>query len=871
MAVAVEQFVKGLEQSGIISPSNLRALREKLPPERQHDAQEVARELVRRKVLTTYQVKEAYQGKAKDLVLGNYVILDQIGQGGMGQVFKARHRRMDRIVAIKMLPAGVSNDPGAVARFQREVKAAAKLEHPNIVTAYDADEAAGRHFLVMQYVEGTDLSALVKKNGPFPVAEAVSYVLQAARGLEFAHGEGVVHRDVKPANLLVDKKGVVKVLDMGLARLESAAGVEHTELTGTGQIMGTVDYMSPEQALDTKHADERSDVYSLGCTLWYLLTGRAAFGGESVMAKLLAHREQPIPSLQAACAEATPALQAVFTKMVAKKAEDRFQSMSEVVAELERFRLDRDAVGSASEVSDAPGEDHRLSEFLRGMNPSKAAGGHAPSKPAPATKRPSPPLLEATMAMTGPQVDTDPTTEQSLVAPAAVAWWKKVAEFVRIPSVKAQRRNSHEFRHMRGRRSVSGGGRRIRVFVACAAGASALLLAGIVLFLQTKQGTLRIEINDPAIEVVVDGKGATIKGAKSEEIKLQPGNHGLRIKYGELEFETNKFILNRGDTITLKVELLAGKVRVVQGDTVLGEAPLPAIAPFDAKQAGAYQEAWAKYLGTKVEIENSLGMKLRLIPPGEFTMGSPQAEIDALVETTTDQNWQVRFRSEGPRHPVKLTQAFYLCSCEVTQRQYQELMGVNPSYFSSGGAGKDAVKDLDTREYPVETVSWFDAIDFCNKLSEKEQRKPYYVRDGEVVKVLGGTGYRLPTEAEWEYACRAGTTTRWSFGDNETNFAQHAWFNSNSSGRTHQVEGLPSNPFGLYDLYGNAWEWCWDWHGEYAAGAVSDPTGPAAGSARVVRGGAFYSSASYCRCAARFAAPPMDRDLNLGFRVLCGR
>ena len=189
-------------------------------------------------------------------------------------------------------------------------------------------------------MDGKDLSALVKKNGPFPVNKAVNYILQAARGLEFAHSEGVVHRDIKPANLLLDKKEVVKILDMGLARLDSSVGAEsgpQAELTGTGTIMGTVDYMAPEQALDTKHADARADIYSLGISLYYLLAGRAAFEGDTVMKKLLAHREQPIPSLQDTQTTVSKQLDAVFKKMVAKRVEDRYQTMSEVVEALERL------------------------------------------------------------------------------------------------------------------------------------------------------------------------------------------------------------------------------------------------------------------------------------------------------------------------------------------------------------------------------------------------------------------------------------------------------------------------------------------------------------------------------------------------------
>ena len=171
------------------------------------DAEELARELVRKKKLTKFQAEEVYRGKGKSLVLGNYVLLEKIGAGGMGQVFKAEHRRMNRIVAIKLLPPRLTKDEAAIARFEREVTAAAKISHPNIVAAYDADQANGVHFLVMEFVEGSDLSALVKKNGPLPVEKAVNYILQAAKGLEAAHAEGIVHRDIKPANLLLGQEG----------------------------------------------------------------------------------------------------------------------------------------------------------------------------------------------------------------------------------------------------------------------------------------------------------------------------------------------------------------------------------------------------------------------------------------------------------------------------------------------------------------------------------------------------------------------------------------------------------------------------------------------------------------------------------------
>lgn len=282
-------------------------------------------------------------GRGARLLLGNYLILEKLGQGGMGMVLKAMHRRMHRTVALKVLAPNVADSPDAVQRFQREVEAAARLTHPNIVTAFDADTSQGTVFLVMEYVSGRDLSSVVKAQGPFPVSQAISIILQAARGLQYAHEHGVVHRDIKPANLLLSDDGVVRILDMGLARIDDPTGAGDGQLTATGAVMGTIDYMSPEQALDTRQADARADIYSLGCTLYYLLTGQAVYPESTMMKRLLAHREAAIPSLSAAISAGQSAvapgvltgLETLFRKMIAKRPEDRYQSIQEVVAILE--------------------------------------------------------------------------------------------------------------------------------------------------------------------------------------------------------------------------------------------------------------------------------------------------------------------------------------------------------------------------------------------------------------------------------------------------------------------------------------------------------------------------------------------------------
>ncbi len=354
MAVSVNKFLKTLADTGILSADDLTRLDAKIPSEgRDKDAQDLARELIKQNKLTLYQARAVYQGKPKGLTLGNYVVLDKIGAGGMGMVFRAEHRRMKRIVAVKVLPLASVKEPHLVKRFHREVEAAAKLTHANIVAAYDADEYYGMHFLVMEYVEGTDLAHHVKKGGPLPVDQALDHIVQAARGLEHAHKLGIFHRDIKPANLLLDKQGTVKILDMGLARIQepekTAAKVdEEAALTGKGNIVGTVDYMSPEQAMNSRNADHRSDIYSLGITLHFLLTGKPMFGGDTVLARIMAHRETPVPSLRAARRDVPREVDTILQRMAAKKREDRYQSATALIADLANWQNVKPAAGPTS-------------------------------------------------------------------------------------------------------------------------------------------------------------------------------------------------------------------------------------------------------------------------------------------------------------------------------------------------------------------------------------------------------------------------------------------------------------------------------------------------------------------------------------------
>lgn len=541
--LTIEGFLARLRDSEILTADQFASLQtETRKAAAGGDTESFVKSLVKDRLLTAYQARRIWKNQGKSLALGNYLVADELGRGGMGVVLKASHRRMQREVAVKVLPKDMVKDPAAIARFQREVVAAAQLSHPNIVAAYDADQIDGQHILVMEFVNGRDLSSLIKQKGPVSIDQAVDCIVQAARGLEFAHSRGVIHRDIKPANLLLDEHGTVKILDMGLARFSDAANVgQQAELTGTGAVMGTVDYMSPEQAIDTKSADARSDIYSLGISLYYLLTGQPAYTGDSLMARLLAHANQPIPKLNDSRDDVPANLQAVFEKMVAKRPEDRYQSMSEVLTDLATCSSDR--TGTAL-VASAPvtGDDSSggLTAFLNSLEQEEVSYGSAGRRTVATRKQ--------------QQASHTSYDEATLVSAATSA---TLTEISRNETGTAQRKVGTR-RRLQDKRWLAGIG-----------AIAVVALLSVVILLTTSNGTLRIEVNDPQIEVSVKGTDIVLKGVDKEEISLAPGEHTLHVTRGDFEFDTDSLVLKKGESILVKVELLEGVVQVARDGKVI--------------------------------------------------------------------------------------------------------------------------------------------------------------------------------------------------------------------------------------------------------------------------------------------------------------
>jgi serine/threonine protein kinase/formylglycine-generating enzyme required for sulfatase activity len=659
--------------------------------------------------------------------LREYKLLSRIGAGGMGTVYKAEHTRLRRLVAIKLLSAERTQSPSAVARFDREMHAIGALDHPNIVRALDAGEHSGQHFLVMEYITGCDVAELVRRRGRLAIADACEIVRQAALGLQHAHMAGLVHRDIKPGNLMLTPEGTVKILDLGLALL-SQQSERDDELTGSGQVMGTLDYMAPEQGDDMHGVDIRADIYSLGATLYKLLTGQTPFADVprgSSMQKVVALATLMPKPVSERRPEIPAELSAVVMRMLAKSPEARPARPAEVVALLAPYSAGADVAQLALTAADT-------------------------------TVKPG--TGDTDVSVRSASRDTAPTGARS-------SGDSVVAEFAKSPNDAAP--NFGEFRYSR----------------------SSAIVAAIALFL-----------------------------------------------------------------LLLSIAYWYNAWRL---------PPAPAIAPFDAEQAGKHQQAWAAHLGLPVEYRNSLGMRFRLIPPGEYVMGSPPEEITEALTAAREPLCQECIRSGAPQHRVRITQPFYLSAHEVTQRDYEAVQRANPAYFKQ------------KPDHPIETVRWGDAIEFCVKLSEQEKLKPHYVHEGRRWELQADGGYRLPTEAEWEFACRAGTTTKFSTGDSDERLLEAAWFGPNGNGRTHAVGTRQANPFGLFDMHGNVWEWCqdeWDpsYYDQFADSIAVDSPGPQTQAMvhRVTRGGCWMWGAGRCRSSYRDHSDPLGAMHVIGFRVV---
>lgn len=741
------------------------------------DVASILAKLVERHRLSEFQAQEIRAGRASRLFLGEYLLLDRLGAGGMGEVYVAQHRRMKRVVALKVLAQAIAARPEMAARFQREVEAAAKLVHPNIVQAYDAGENAGIHFLVMEFVDGSDLGSIVRKSGVLSIEQAVDCMLQAAAGLGHAHGCGIVHRDVKPANLLLSSQGVVKVLDMGLARFDDLAFsaerpiATDAGLTQTGNFMGTVDFMSPEQAIDSKRADARSDVYSLGCTLYYLLTAQRMYHGATLFQTALFHRESPIPSLRAVRPDVPAKLDEAYRLLVAKRPEDRPQSMAAAAERLRQSRSTQPVEVGLQTVGPWEGvsEDSSLRSFLR----------HLPQ-------------------------DTSQTFAASV----------RPSELPRVASggTLLARAESHSASPKRN----------LLIGLTMAAAAAAV------------------------VALAVWYRPAT----PAEDVGIGPAP----------------------PVVMAKPKPFATPAKA---------PPQPADVPFDSTRAVVHLDNWTRHLGVPRSFLNSVGIKLQLIPPGSFLCGTTPEQYAAFEAKGLTSDILASIRRELPAHRVTLTKPYYLAAHETTYADFWTFVETTRYRTTTERSGTTTIRDRRTTtgidradvdwrtpgyvpsgNHPLVCVTHDDAAAFCNWLSEREGLTPCYQMQGTTGDYLpiAGDGYRLPTAAEWEFACRAGSAAGFYYGEEYD--AKLVYYIGKRSPIA--VGSRAANVFGLYDMHGNAAELSENWFAPYSEADQVDPKGPVNGTDYEVRNG---SNSYLLRSASRTIVKPRAVRDTLGFRI----
>jgi eukaryotic-like serine/threonine-protein kinase len=382
-------FLTLIRRSGVLSDRQFDEVSGKVTSgEYPTETRALAERLVAERILTEFQANRLLQGKTLGLVVGRYVILERLGAGGRGRVFKAQHRLMGRLAAIKVIAPQIASRASSIARFHREMRLIGRLDHPNVVRAFDADQAAGDQlYIVMEYVPGRSLDHVLEDRGPLAAAEVVDYMAQAALGLAHAHERGIVHRDVKPSNLLLSDGGQVKVLDLGLSALMEADS-RASFATAAGLIVGTANYMSPEQAVSTT-VDGRSDLFSLGCTMYHLLSGRVPFPGDTLAECLALRIKGPPPPITDFRPDLSPRLTQLLEKLMSRRPEDRFQTAAEAALALRTLANQEAGALSPPRPTPQPVPEPVVPDLATSSDLSSSVGPSAPPAPEPLVRPPS--------------------------------------------------------------------------------------------------------------------------------------------------------------------------------------------------------------------------------------------------------------------------------------------------------------------------------------------------------------------------------------------------------------------------------------------------------------------------------------------------
>lgn len=727
---------------------------------------------------------------------GRYQVEKLLGKGNMGAVYLALDTQLGRKVAIKIPKLSAKGSEKLLKRLKTEAMAAAQIDHPSVCPVYDTGDIEGIPFIAMQYIEGETLKESLQKQPRTP-AEAAAIVLHLAEGLAEAHARKIYHRDLKPDNIKINRRGVPVIMDFGLAKLATTLRAD-ASATQAGTTLGTPAYMSPEQANgQVAEVDQRSDIYALGVIFYEMLTGQWPFSGSAV--QVMAQKTMGVaPSTLTIKPDLDPQLAAVCHKMIAQKREDRYQTAEEIIAGLKAAGLEGVAPQSTSSTGEAQTSAHLefpafecAEEGLASRIARKRQQDAASTSPAHRLHALLGTTVESMKSLIGSKTGQKPPAKKS---PATRFVWVGAVAGILLAG-----------------------------FV--------VLWAGGIFKVQTKEGILVLQVNEPGAEVFVDGEQIDVtwdKGGKSARLSVAPGERKIKV--------TKDGFSVVGKKLTFKV-----------GASEIFKATLQ---PKDEAREKEPASPGTVAAGTRAgEVREFAAEKISFCwcPPGSFKMGSLPSEAGI----TNNEGG-----ADGKPVNVTLTRGFWLGQTEVTQGQWESVQGTQP------WNGKFSVRT--GTNFPAVYVSHSEADsaeEFCEKLTERERAAG---------RLATGWSYRLPTEAEWEYACRAATNTAYSFGDDAQKLDQYAWFDKNTgkSGEAyaHPVSTKRANPWGFYDMHGNVLEWCADIYDEVLPGGI-DPRVTKGSSNRVRRGGGWSHPETLCRSADRIWLSPSSRGPTLGFRI----
>lgn len=789
--------------------------------------------------------------------IGKYQIVERIGAGGMADVYEAEDILLGRVVALKVLPREFAREPERVMRFEREVRNLAALEHPNIVTVYDVGHDNGYHYYTMTLLHGGDLKQQIYE-GLSP-EDSLDIIEQIADALGYGHSKGLIHRDIKPQNILFNRQGRPILTDLGIAKAIGSS----THMTRTGMIMGTPHYMSPEQGRGIP-ADSRSDLYSLGVVFYEMLTGCVPYEAEDTLAVVLMHINNPIPMLP----DSLSAFQYFIDRLMAKAPEDRFDNADQLLENIDRFRRGEkllrpentramssrnayDWDGSRASLFSSRAGKRRRRWFLSGILALFIfGGGYAAVQYAPAFLKdhgilPGPAKHKAVSRPVKNPVQEPSPTEIALNAEIErlLKLAKKDRQTQRLTSPEgsnAYERYTAVLTLDRNNKEASEG----LVWIVN----KYIMLADSAVsrekFDEADKYLAEAATVIPDADVIVSARKRlqTARRSKAERERLAAEREKTALekaadekeKLLAAQTEKERLAAHKAElarSAAFEEHVAAGMHALENEDkekAILSFRSALTIYPDNIMAKSGLEKAQAMVVIPQHGdiFRNSLKMTFVYIAGGTFSMGSPASESGRDADERL--------------HKVILSRGYWLQDSEVTQGQWEAVMGSNPSRFASCGA-----------DCPVESISWGDIRIFLRKINSF----------GDEVT------YRLPTEAEWEYAARAGSMSKYCFGVMNSTLNDYGWHDRNAGGRTHPVMKKRPNAWGLYDMHGNVWEWCRDWYGPYPAEDVNDPTGPASGSSRVLRGGSWFSNADMCRSAVRHSLAQDNRNFYLGFRL----